>query len=86
MKSILLFDGVFQYGVVNQFLDEMTATLPELNLNPIRVNLATDDIKKLETVDFNSVLCAICFNGVGSALNIKGNHFSKLLISLYYKS
>ena len=75
MKSILLFDGVFQYGVVNQFLDEMTATLPELNLNPIRVNLATDDIKKLETVDFNSVLCAICFNGVGSALEYKGQSF-----------
>tara|TARA_Y100000589_G_C27131309_1_gene620694 strand:+ start:285 stop:1415 length:1131 start_codon:yes stop_codon:yes gene_type:complete len=75
MKSVLLFDGVFQYGVVNEFLNEMTATLPELGLKPIRVNLATSDIKKLESVDFDQVACAICFNGVGSALDYKGESF-----------
>ena len=84
MKSVLLFDGVFQYGVVNEFLNEMSATLPEFDLNPIRVNLTTQDIQKLETVDFNQVVCAICFNGVGSALEYQGQSFSKQQISLFY--
>ena len=77
MKSVLLFDDVFQYGVVNEFLNEMSATLPEFDLNPIRVNITTQDIQKLETVDFNQVVCAICFNGVGSALEYQGQSFFK---------
>ena len=64
MKSVLLFDGVFQYGVVSEFLNEMVTTLPKFNLKPIRVNLTTNEIQKLETVDFDSIACAICFNGI----------------------
>tara|TARA_Y100000589_G_scaffold244577_1_gene232251 strand:- start:872 stop:2062 length:1191 start_codon:yes stop_codon:yes gene_type:complete len=77
MKSILLFDGIFQYGVVNEFLNEMIQTLPELGLNPIRVNLAANELNKLESVDFDQVACAICFNGIGSALDYQGESFFK---------
>ena len=32
-------------------------------------------MQKLETVDFDTIVCAICFNGVGSALEYKGKSF-----------
>lgn len=77
MKSILLFDGVFQYGVVNEFIDEMAQHLPELGYSPIRVNLVDGDMSPLESANFDDVLCAICFNGVGAALEYKGEYFFK---------
>lgn len=75
MKSILLFDGIFQYGVVNDFINEMFTFLPELGFNPIRVNLTEGDLSILDSVDFNEVACAICFNGVGAALEYQGEYF-----------
>lgn len=75
MKSILLFDGIFQYGVVNDFINEMETFLPELGFKPIRIDLTKGDLSILESVNFSEVACAICFNGVGAALEYQGDYF-----------